>query len=112
MKRPFRGKCFIQATTKRPDVGSLVDRAAANLFGTHVGDGASHPQRFDVRQSGSITVECWESLVAMPKVEQLCGTIRLNEDVGRFKIAMDDASRMSVLERIRDLGGRCGRPRP
>ena len=91
------GEHLVQHAAERPDVGALVDRFAARLFGAHVRRGAeNHARRVSRRPSSSATadgrrVESATDGFGQTEVEHLHRRRRRELDVGRLQIAVDDA---------------------
>ena len=105
------GQHLVQHATEGPDVGALVERPAASLFGAEIRrrpeddavDGACGGQCRRLHQAGRRAVAVDE--FGEPEVEHLHGTRRGEHDVCRFQIAMDDPFLVGGLERVGDLSG-------
>ena len=79
---------------ERIEVGARVEFEALHLLGRHVGRAAGHalePRDVGVRDQGDAEVD--DAHVAVLR----------QQDVGRLDVAMDDAARMRVVQRLRAL---------
>ncbi len=111
-EQPGPGQHFEEHGAQRPEVGALVDRAAARLFGAHVGGGAEDRAgdgaqgRHGRRRLGARPVVrrgAGDDRLGQTEVEHLDLAVRRDLHVGRFEIAVHDAVGVRSLERRRDL---------
>ena len=94
-RRPGR-EHLVQDAGERPDVGTLVDRLAARLFGAHVGRRAHHDalarsldrDRLAPAVSGAAVTGTDDS--REPEVQHLDNAVRRDLDVRRFEIPVND----------------------
>jgi hypothetical protein len=109
-ERGDAGQRLEQYAPECPDVGALVDRLAACLLGTHVGNRAEdHPvdRRVDRRQrrragiGGRAQRRLGSGIrFGQAEVEQLHITGSSDTDVGRLQVSMHDATFVSRVERF------------
>ena len=107
-ERARSGQHFVQHAPEREDVRTLVDDGAPCLLWRHVGGSAHHDAC--VRQPG--TCRPVASICVLfrrrqnlreSEIENLHLAIRLQHDVGRLEIAMDDAPVVGGFESVRDV---------
>src|SRR5262245_14516566 len=109
VERAPSGEALVEHASERPDVGALVDRAAARLLGTHVRDGAEDdPGRRMVRgdRRRLIEVQCGSGLgrrLRQPEIEDLRLAFVGDLDVGGLEVPVDDPVVMGRFEPFGDL---------
>jgi len=115
-ERGSAGKHLVEQATERPDVGALVDKAAARLLGAHVGGGAkqySLTRTAGVEHRGRIRQHLGTAFTQRrlreTEVQHFDDAVARDHHVGRLQIAMDDALFVRGVERVQDLLGQLER---
>src|SRR6185369_5782685 len=97
VEEPLSREHFVEHDSERPDIRARSDGFAASLFGTHVRCGSQNDAGLSGghRDSrGVVTYRCGRGCCSdfrESKVENLHRPIRLEHNVARFQIAMNDA---------------------
>ena len=98
-ERLLAGQELVQDDAGREHVGALVDVAAGDLLGRHVGRRADH--RAGLRALGLRAVDVLHARDA--EVGELGARLRIEHHVRRLDVAMDDAGVVRELERVEQL---------
>jgi hypothetical protein len=95
------GQQFVGDDAKGVDVGSRIDQIgiAGDLLRAHIGNRANHLTGAGVQRRADVGVDG----AGQTEVEHLRLTRRVDEDVRRLEIAMDDAFLVGVFDRVADL---------
>ena len=112
LEEPLAAQHLEEHDSEGPDVGPLVDRAAAGLLGGHVaggaedqaGGGAGVGERRGLRQVGRRSGRRVAAPgLGEPEVEHLDLAVRRDLHVRGLQVAVDDAFLVRFLERLGDL---------
>jgi hypothetical protein len=90
---------FVEHAAEREHVAAGVDGFAAELLGSHVGEGA----RLHAGTGQGVEVDG----VRETEVDQQCAAVLGDHHVGWFDVAMDDAVVVGVLEGECDVADEC-----
>jgi hypothetical protein len=91
------GEHFVEHDAERPDIGALVQIAAASLLRRHVGDGAQ--RRLALCEGATATK------LGQPEIHDPGLALRRHHNVGALDVPMDDALAMGFAQPSRDLDG-------
>ena len=91
---------LVENDAQRINVGARVDivRVSAGLFGRHVGQRAD-----DVLRHGNHRVDRSGKLFGQSEIEDFGAALRINQNVGRLEIPVNDAFLVRVLHGIANL---------
>ncbi len=90
------GQELIQDRTETIDVGRRADPAADGLLGCHVGRRAQHGA------GGRQVAGPLLGPLGQPEVGDVGPTRRIDQDIRRFEVAMDQPATMRMMDRLRD----------
>ena len=101
--RTDSGGHFIQHQAKRPDIGTLVNRFAASLLGSHIGRGSENRAGIGCRDGLGGCMRLRNFHLGQAEVQELGLAPYRDEDIGRFDVAVHNACTMGGVQRIGDL---------
>src|SRR5208282_3986821 len=109
---------FIKNGAERKEIGALIERVAARLFGGHVSDGAHGSPGIGERLIADKTTlagrarrrsirrdQQGSGKLGEPEIENLGLSRTRDKDIGGLDVTVGDAAGVSVVERVGDLNG-------
>jgi hypothetical protein len=105
-ERPPADSERVEHHAQSPEIGARVGRLAAKLLGRHVGYGADQLARLGQAHTGfrlGGVSQVGPDSLREAEVEDLGPSVGRDEHVGAFQIAVHDAVRVRVGQRVRDL---------
>ena len=100
--RPLAGGHFIKHRTRGVDVCALVGPLSAQLFWSHVGQGADDFVRLADGNGEVVRVARWYPL-GQAEIQDLQAIVFRDVDVTRFQVAMNDSLRMRGFQSVGQL---------
>lgn len=98
LKGTLAGEHLVEYRTSRPNVGCRGGGFSPKLLGGHIGERARKSRPGKAQVGFLWTQPCFGVEFGEPEVEEFELAAVLNEDVGRFEIAVDNASVVGVRE--------------
>ena len=104
LESPAPGEHFVQNHAEAENIGAMIGRAAADLFGRHVADGSHDDAGIGFSDGlGRIGVALWGFDFGEAEIENLGAAVARHHDVVGLQIAMDNAGGVSGSKSVGDL---------